>query len=154
MVTGFLEFGKEPFKGLCTNIGFLESDGAYNVIPTQTEIKFSMRPPPGDIVADRARDLEEITAHIAPNGEMIKIVQLDPFASHNVDAFAPMFADMFDVVDLPYWTEAALPSEAGVNCVVFGPGNLDQAHKPDEYVQKDQLAIAAGIYARVLSGNF
>ncbi len=150
----FLDFGEEPFKGLCTNIGYLKSDGAYNVIPTQTEIKFSMRPPPGDAVAARARDLEEVTKRVAPDGELNQIVQLEPFASHNVDAFEPIFREMFDVVDLPYWTEAALLSQAGVNCVVFGPGDLDQAHKADEFVQKDQLRDAAMIYRRVIAGEF
>ena len=150
----FLEFGEEPFKGLCTNIGYLKSDGSYNVIPTQTEIKYSMRPPPGDAVANRARDLEEIASRLAPRGALNQIVQLEPFASLNVDAFEPIFAEMFDVVDLPYWTEAALLSQAGVNCVVFGPGNLDQAHKPDEYVMKNQLESAAMIYQRVISGEY
>ena len=55
-------------------------------------------------------------------------------------------------MDLPFWTEAALLSEAGVNSVVFGPGHLDQAHKPNEYVTGEQLMLARSVYARALSG--
>lgn len=150
----YLDFGAEPFKGLCTNIGSLKSDGSYNVIPTETEIQFSMRPPPGDNVARRARDLEAIVSKIAPNAELSQIVQLEPFACHNLGAFEAIFAEMFKPVDLPYWTEAALLSAAGVNCVVFGPGNLDQAHKPDEYVLKEQLVSAHDLYGRVIAGDY
>lgn len=150
----YMEFGQAPFKGLCTNIGYLKSDGSYNVIPTETEIKYSMRPPPGDDVGKRAQDLLEIAAKIAPNADISKIVELQPFASIDINAFEPIFGELFDVVDLPYWTEAALLSEAGINSVVFGPGNLDQAHKPDEYVEKTQLATALELYGRVISGSF
>jgi succinyl-diaminopimelate desuccinylase len=34
----------------------------------------------------------------------------------------------------------------GSEGVILGPGSLDQAHKPDEYVAKDQLIQAAGLY--------
>ncbi len=148
----YLDFGAEPYKGLCTNIGYLKSDGAYNVIPTQTEIKFSMRPPPGDSVAARAADLEAIVKDKTPHAELTQIVQLEPFASKNIDEFSQVFRGDYALTDLPFWTEAALLSQAGVNAVVFGPGNLDQAHKPDEYVQKDQLVGAADLFERVMRG--
>ena len=150
----FLEFGNETYKGLCTNIGYLKSDGSYNVIPTETEIKFSMRPPPGDSVADRAAALEKITRDTTPNAELTQIVQLEPFATRNLEAFDGIFKGNYEYTDLPFWTEAALFSEAGVNAVVFGPGNLDQAHKPDEFVLKDQLLGAADLFEQVVKGDF
>jgi len=149
----FLEFGNDPYKGLCTNIGYLKSDGSYNVIPTETEIKFSMRPPPGDSVAARAEALEKITQEITPHAELIQIVQLEPFATRNLEAFERVFKGNYEYTDLPFWTEAALFSEAGVNSVVFGPGNLDQAHKPNEYVLKDQLLGAYDLIHSVVKGQ-
>ena len=41
-------------------------------------------------------------------------------------------------------------SEAGLNTVVFGPGHLEQAHKPNEYVDIDQLDIASARYGQAL----
>ena len=146
----FMDFGEPPYKGLCTNIGYLRSDGAYNVIPTATEIKFSMRPPPGDSVANRASALEAIVEDCTPHAELTQIVQLEPFASIDLDAFKSIFSDDYEWTDLPFWTEAALLSQAGVNSVVFGPGNLDQAHKPDEYVLKEQLIGAYNVYRKVI----
>ncbi|WP_298917296.1 M20/M25/M40 family metallo-hydrolase [uncultured Algimonas sp.] len=143
-------FGHEPFKGLCVNIGDLRSDGAYNVIPTTASAWVSMRPPPGDDVASRERDVR--AAADAHGAKAETIVALRPFASRDPSAFAPVFGPD-EIVDLPYWTEAALLGEAGVNCIVYGPGNLDQAHRPDEYVELAQLAAAQSRYADVLAGG-
>lgn len=39
-----------------------------------------------------------------------------------------------------YGTEAGLFQGIGIPTVVCGPGHIEQAHKPDEYVALDQLA--------------
>ena len=39
-----------------------------------------------------------------------------------------------------YGTEAGLFQAIGIPTVVCGPGAIEQAHKPDEYVDKEQLA--------------
>ena len=44
-------------------------------------------------------------------------------------------------------------SQAGLNSVVYGPGNLDQAHKPNEYVEIAQLEKAAAHYAVALESG-
>ena len=38
-----------------------------------------------------------------------------------------------------FGTEAGLFQEIGIPTVVCGPGSIEQAHKPDEYVEIDQL---------------
>jgi len=40
-----------------------------------------------------------------------------------------------------------LSTKGGIPTVVFGPGSLSQAHRPDEYVEVEQLCAAARIYA-------
>jgi acetylornithine deacetylase len=35
---------------------------------------------------------------------------------------------------VPYATEAGLFQEAGMSAIICGPGSIDQAHKPDEFV--------------------
>lgn len=39
-----------------------------------------------------------------------------------------------------FGTEAGLFKNAGIPTVVCGPGSIQQAHQPDEYVSLDQLA--------------
>lgn len=148
------DFGHTPYKGLCTNIGELRSDGAYNVIPTQAELLVSMRPPPGDDVTAREAALYEIAKETSPRADLSTIVSLKPFASRDIDAFAPLFGDDFAPSDLPYWTEAAMLSEAGLNCVVFGPGDVDQAHKPNEYVTGEHMQTAMQVYGRAIEGGW
>lgn len=146
-----MDFGTEPYKGLCTNIGDIRSDGAYNVIPTSASLWVSMRPPPGDDVKAREAALYEIAARVAPSAKLDTIVAFEPFASHDIAAFKPVFTDT-EIVDLPYWTEAAMMSAAGINTVVYGPGHIEQAHKPNEYVEISQLETAARHYAKALKG--
>lgn len=47
-----------------------------------------------------------------------------------------------------------LSSESGIATVVYGPGSLSQAHRPDESVALGELTTAARIYARVISELF
>ena len=42
--------------------------------------------------------------------------------------------------NVSFGTEAGLFNNLGINCVVCGPGSIDQAHKPDEFLTLDQLA--------------
>ncbi|GGX60717.1 acetylornithine deacetylase [Litorimonas cladophorae] len=144
----YLNFGAAPFKGLCVNIGEIESDGAYNVIPTQAKLWLSLRPPPGDDVGKREADIYALAGQAA----LDTIVAFEPFATKDMSKFADIFGET-EIVDLPYWTEAAMLSQAGVNAVVYGPGNLEQAHKPNEYVEIEQLEVAAQRYAIALQGS-
>ena len=148
-----LDFGTAPFQGLCVNIGEIESDGAYNVIPTRAKLWLSLRPPPGDDVKQRAAEIYKIAQGAKGEGAKLDtIVAFEPFATKDMAAFKPIFGNT-EIVDLPYWTEAAMLSQAGINAVVYGPGNLEQAHKPNEYVEIAQLEDAALFYGAALSGG-
>lgn len=46
-----------------------------------------------------------------------------------------------DVRKVAYGTEAGLFQAIGIPTVVCGPGAIEQAHKPDEYVEKEQLRL-------------
>ena len=146
------DFGVDPYKGLATNIGDIDCDGAYNVIPTTVSLKFSMRPPPGDDVGGRETDIRAIGSRLYPDIVMDTIVAFPAFSTRDITAFTPYFGS-FIPLDLPYWTEAAMLSDAGLNAVVYGPGDVDQAHKPNEFVTIEQLDIAQAVYARALSGD-
>lgn len=148
----FKDFGVAPYKGLCTNIGFIKTDGAYNVIPTQTTLSFSMRPPPGDNVRARRTAVEGLYRDLGHTDSLDLLVELLPFQSRDIEAMGAYFGNL-KVVDLPYWTEAALLSEAGINAVVFGPGDVEQAHKPNEHVEIAQLELAADVYRQALIGG-
>ncbi len=153
-----LAIGPTGYKGLCVNIGMIESDGAHNVIPSRAELRFSLRPPPGDDIAIRVTDIENISSKIMPQNKGGMSVQqmtaFPPFGVRDLAGFAPYFQGQEKhPIDLPYWTEAAMLSEAGIDCVVYGPGDVAQAHKADEFVTITQLETAGKVYMRALAGQ-
>jgi acetylornithine deacetylase/succinyl-diaminopimelate desuccinylase len=49
----------------------------------------------------------------------------------------------------PAWTDASLLSrEGGIPSIVWGPGELDVAHTPEENILKNDVLLAADLYAR------
>ena len=48
-----------------------------------------------------------------------------------------------------YGTEAGHFQRTGISAVVCGPGDIEQAHKPDEFVALDQLAQCAAFLAKL-----
>ena len=51
-----------------------------------------------------------------------------------------------------FWTQAALFSAAGLTALVYGPGDIAQAHSADEWVRLSELAEAAQTYRRIIDG--
>jgi acetylornithine deacetylase len=49
-------------------------------------------------------------------------------------------------------TDAVFLCEAGIPAVVFGPGSLAQAHRPDEYVDIRQVQQATRAFALTIVG--
>jgi acetylornithine deacetylase len=74
-----------------------------------------------------------------------------PFATRDLAAFAPLLGERLGPsVDLGYWTEAARFSQRGIDAVVFGPGEVGQAHAADEFVTLADLETARATFATVL----
>lgn len=57
-----------------------------------------------------------------------------------------------DVTVVPFGTDASSIAAAGVPSVVFGPGNIAQAHTKDEWVELQPVEQAADILFRFASG--
>ena len=54
---------------------------------------------------------------------------------------ASRLAEDEDTRRVAYGTEAGLFSvDGGIPCVICGPGDIEQAHKPDEYISFKQIA--------------
>ena len=53
------------------------------------------------------------------------------------------------VTVVPFGTDASSLALAGVPSVVFGPGDIDQAHTKDEWIELAQVEMAAEILYRL-----
>jgi acetylornithine deacetylase len=144
--------------GLRFNIGKVEGGIKANMIAPGAEVRFGFRPLPSmsiDGLHDRFRSL-------APNDvvEHYEETFRGPSLPGGEDAGAESrrleARDLADSLDLPignavdFWTEASLFSAAGLTAIVYGPGDIAQAHTADEWVELDQLAAAAATYQRLL----
>ena len=49
-----------------------------------------------------------------------------------------------------FGTEAGLYQESGIPTIVCGPGSIDQAHKPDEFVALEQIALCEDFIRRLV----
>ncbi|HUS78197.1 MAG TPA: M20/M25/M40 family metallo-hydrolase, partial [Patescibacteria group bacterium] len=50
----------------------------------------------------------------------------------------------------PYMTEAITYTRAGIPTIVCGPGSIDQAHGPDEYITVEQLEKGVQVFKSLI----
>jgi acetylornithine deacetylase len=116
----------------------------------------SLRPPPGADTAAIAAELEAIARQVVPEGTFQLVRNNVPFATRDQASFESLLGSLGDAakapIDLGFWTEAAVLSANGVDSVVFGPGDIAQAHGPDEWVTLTELRRAREVFEAVFGG--
>jgi acetylornithine deacetylase len=147
----YLDKGPPDMRGLCMNVAGIAGGVAFNVIPDSATLTFSVRPPPG---FDGATFDREVAACVAAAGQDITLAPdllAEPFACRDQHLFETILGGRpAEFGPLDFWTEAALWSAAGVDAVVIGPGDIAQAHAPDEFVPLDDLQWAIELFTHVL----
>lgn len=139
-----------PYSTLQT--GTVAGGIATNTIPAWCEFTFEFRNLPG---IDSQRIYERIEAHAKEvmlpkmraehaNADLSfeRISAAPAFDAAEHDAITQLVRALTrnrDVQKVAYGTEAGLFQAAGIPSVVCGPGDIEQAHKADEFVALDQL---------------
>ena len=143
--------------GLRFNIGRVEGGIKGNVIAPSAELRFGFRPLPSmdtDVLLRTFRELSEVAP--IEFSETFRGAPLPAGDIASAEARRLAARDLADALDLPignavdFWTEAALFSAAGLTALVYGPGDIAQAHAADEWVALEQLQQAASTYHRLL----
>jgi len=143
------ETGASEMPGLCLNIAELAGGVAFNVIPERARLSLSVRPGPGFDVARFEGELGTAIRAAAASApiEMERVLARASFATRDAASFVDLVGDApRQHTSLDFWTEAALLSEAGIDAVVIGPGNIAVAHAPDEYVTASDLEWATAMF--------
>lgn len=141
--------GPPGFTGTCLNIAGIDGGVAFNVISSEARLSVSCRPPPGEDV-DRVWDELQAIVRQATPAELAVRVKNPAFQTHDPSAFIPLLGEAAQrPVDLGFWTEAALFARAGIDAVVYGPGDIAQAHAPEESVSVDELEAAREAFVRL-----
>jgi len=134
------------------NIGRIVSGVATNVIPNKAEIDWEFRPVTDEdfsFVRQRISDyahnvlLPQMRArHPAASVEtetIAEVVGLEPEVEGAAEKLVAALTGANTASTVPFGTEAGLFRGYGISTVVCGPGEIAQAHKPDEYVSEVQL---------------
>lgn len=135
------------------HIGILSGGTALNIVPDRAEMVFEFRALPDQDIAglvgeviDHARTVLEPQMHAVDpaTGIDIDVVAgfpgLDTPPEADVAVLARRLAGRNDHAKVAYGAEAGLFSQAGIPSVIVGPGDIAQAHRPDEFIAVEQLA--------------
>ena len=142
--------GPEGFRGTCLNLAKLDGGVAANVIPAHARLTVSLRPPPGADTAAMCAELKALVVGLAPGATVDFTRENAPFATRDLASYGTVLAGAVGApIDLGFWTEAALLAASGVDAVVLGPGDIAQAHGPDEWVGIDELHRARDLFRDV-----
>ncbi|MBU6419485.1 MAG: acetylornithine deacetylase [Proteobacteria bacterium] len=149
-----------PFPSTSVHVGTIKGGTVLNTVPEFCEMEFEIRNVAGDEPATLVERLRgraaEITSRHGKGSIEIEITNEYPgLDTAPDDAFA---RKMIDAAGSPpskigFGTEAGLFKETlHLPAVVCGPGSIDRAHRPDEYVTQDELDACDAFMDRVIAG--
>jgi acetylornithine deacetylase len=79
-----------------------------------------------------------------------EIPGLNTTENEQVTSLAQALARNKSTSKVAYATEGGLFQRAGIPAIICGPGSIEQAHKPDEYVSLEQVALCESFMERLL----
>jgi acetylornithine deacetylase len=133
-----------------------EAGEGPNTVPSRARLRFDYRYLPSEVGDAVWRYFAEIAAGLAATMPGIRIVTEKPFIDADAmdvpqhEAIVRLLSDVCGRhgVDptpegVPYGSDSTKMVASGIPTVVFGPGNIVQAHALDEYVEIAQVTKAA-----------
>src|SRR5580693_4838933 len=153
-----------PYSTLST--GVIHGGIAANVVPKDCVFQFDMRTLPQaspealyqEIRAQAQRLSGEMQAVDRESGiDLEWVSQTVGLAASETDAivqWAKHLSRNSGVGKVSYGTEAGLFQKMGVPAVICGPGDIAQAHRPNEFVALEQLAQCERFMDRILDTGY
>jgi acetylornithine deacetylase/succinyl-diaminopimelate desuccinylase-like protein len=153
---------QDPILGAPTlSVGRIQGGLSVNTVPDWCEIEVDRRLIPGEDAMGCMRrvrnQLEQslgATDWIEFDGPSVDMPPLAPRALPWIEllgeAIAVATGRRPEVLGVPFGTDAGPLSARGTPCVVFGPGHIAQAHTEDEWIELDQVELAAESYYQIV----
>lgn len=144
------------------NIGTIEGGTAVNIIARECQFSWDFRSIPGghpdQILLPLRSFIEKRLAELRPTQPMADIVITPRVSAPPLMEQAECAAEELlkhltganDTVSLPFATEAGQFQQAGMSAIVCGPGHIAQAHQPNEFIDKEQLAAGEVFLRRLI----
>jgi acetylornithine deacetylase len=134
------------------NTGALVGGVAHNVIPGKARVDWEMRPVQAGDAGFVKDDLHHYCTHtllpamraVMPEADIVTEVigEVDGLIPADENEARDIVAELTGANGadtVAFGTEAGIFQALGMSAVVCGPGSIEQAHKPDEYLALDQL---------------
>jgi acetylornithine deacetylase len=147
-----------------TSIGVISGGTARNIVARDCTFAFDLRCVPGDNPYAIAAEIEAYAREVLEPPmkaidpacgftfeELSFIPGLDTDETAPVTQLAKALARRNDHAKVSYGTEAGLFQKIGIPTVIVGPGSIDQAHKPDEYIERVELDKADAFLGRLIA---
>jgi acetylornithine deacetylase len=144
------------------NVGVIAGGTVKNVVPRQCSITWEIRFPAGiDLAAPLAemqkfgQALETRMRQTSPDchvgtRELRCVGALAPDNGSFAESLVLGALRGNRVVSASYATEAGLFQEAGMPTVICGPGSIEQAHKPNEFIEIAELEACGAFIQRLV----
>lgn len=146
------------------HVGTVHGGTAANIISRRCEFFCDVRYLPEDDPAAIQREYEDwIAAEILPEmhaiapetGVEVTTTNAVPGLAEDRESEAEQLVRQItgdnDTNYVPYGTEAGQFQQAGMAVVVCGPGSIDQAHQPNEFIEEDQIAQCEAMLRKLIA---
>lgn len=144
------------------HVGTIEGGTARNILAKLCTFHWEFRSLPGDTPNRALERLEDHAARVVTpkltryaNEAYIETVTdvfvpgLRPEPGSSAETLAMKLAQSNHTIAVPYGSEAGHFQLAEMPTVVCGPGSIDQAHQPDEFIEIAQIEAAIGFMRRL-----
>jgi acetylornithine deacetylase len=144
------------------HIGLVGGGTARNIVPKRCAFSWETRLLPG---ADPQEVPRRLAAFAAPFDAAMRarypetgietrllnaVPGLKPDPGSPAERLARLLTGANRAQAVAYATEAGLFQEAGMSAIICGPGSIEQAHKPDEFVALADLDACAAMLVRLV----
>jgi acetylornithine deacetylase len=148
---------KRTYKKLAKptfNVGMITGGTKANLVPDICRIEIDRRFLPGKDSMMALKELKALVRNQTKKAEVKKIFAEPAFKSKHAAPVIKLLTkagakQKFSAVN--FWTEAALFQKARIASIVFGPGNIAQAHSANEFAKISDLKQAKKIYQEFFS---
>ncbi|WP_045855955.1 acetylornithine deacetylase [Teredinibacter purpureus] len=134
------------------NLGHIHGGDNPNRICGHCELHFDLRPLPGMDISELHQQLAKRLlpigeAHHTPIALEHLIGGIEPYeqpADSTLVAVAERLTG-YTAESVAFATEAPFLQKLGMQTLVMGPGSIDQAHQPNEYIEQNQIEPAVSV---------
>jgi len=132
------------------SVGSIAGGSQPNIVPDRCLISIDRRMVPGETEAGVRREIKALLQKNGPKAELLNI-RAAPCPAMETNPKLPLVKAFMQIsgqkkpLGVDYFCDGAVLAGGGIPSVVFGPGDIAQAHTADEWISLSELDTATGM---------